>query len=128
MRIALSVWGDRISPVFDAAGTLLIVDQDRGKEVSRAKVRITEPDPPARVRKLLETGAQILVCGAVSRELAALIESSRIAVIPWISGTTEEVLRAMYAGEFPQPRFLMPGCGRGPHRRRHRRGRRRSTE
>ena len=122
MKIALPVWNDRISPVFDTARRLLIVNVKNGKEESRTEMQITELHPPLRVRQLAETGAKVLICGAISRPLAAMIKTWDMAIVQWISGDVEEVLQAYFSGAFPEPRFLMPGCGGGPCRNRFRGG------
>jgi predicted Fe-Mo cluster-binding NifX family protein len=67
-----------------------------------------------------ELGVDVLICGAVSRELEERMVASGIEVVAEIRGDASEVIRAKLDGALSQPCFVMPGS----HARR-RRGRRR---
>jgi len=115
----MAVWQGRISPVFDTAGKLLLVDAEAGREQGRSVAMLDERIPPLRAKRLRELGVDVLLCGAVSRPLAAMLAAERIEVIGWLSGPAEEVLAAYLAGRLWQKRFHMPGCcGRALRRRR----------
>lgn len=119
-RIAIPIWNGRLSPVFDAAEKLLIVDIKENNECSRFETEIREDNFPSKVIKLKELGIDTLICGAISMPLFYMVKNSGIYVIPWISGLTEDVLKAFLDERLFQ--FLMPGSirywGRG-HGRRH---------
>ncbi len=121
MCVAIPVWNDRVAPVFDAACRLVLVDVENGVEQGRREETIPESLLGRRAKRLVELGVNVLICGGISRHLAALLEASGITVVPWTAGPADEVLEAYLAGRLPNPRWLMPGCGgRG---QRHRRGR-----
>lgn len=120
MRVAIPFWNDRVSPVFDAARRLVVVDVENGVERARHHQTLQEEFPTRRVRQLAQLGVNVLICGAISRPLAALLAASGITLIPWTAGPVDEVLAAYLAGRLPDPRWLMPGCG---GKRRHRGGR-----
>jgi predicted Fe-Mo cluster-binding NifX family protein len=125
MRLAIPTWQGRVSPVFDAAQRLLIVDVADGSEVARSEKDLRAAFPPQRVARLKELGIEVLICGAVSRPLAGMIAASGIVLVPFIGGECDEVLAAYLDGQLPSPRFLMPGCcgpGRGWRHRGHGRG------
>jgi predicted Fe-Mo cluster-binding NifX family protein len=119
MRIAIPSWNDRVSPVFDAARRLVVVDIENGLERARHQESLQEELPTRRARQLAQLGVNVLICGAISRLLAALLAASGITLIPWTAGPVDEVLTAYLAGRLPDPRWTMPGCG---GRRRHRGG------
>ena len=127
MRLAIPTWQGRVSPVFDSAQRLLIVDAADGSETGRSEEGLGSGLLPQRVARLKELGVDVLVCGAISRPLAGMIAASGIVLVPFISGECDEVLAAYLRGEIPSPQFLMPGCcgqGRGwRHRGRGRGGR-----
>jgi predicted Fe-Mo cluster-binding NifX family protein len=112
MIVALTAWGNRISPVFDAATTLLVVDISNAEVVSRS----FEPFNPEMRQLLTELlkalKIDILICGGISEISSNIIESSGIKLIPFIGGRIEEVLDVFIKGEQIRPNFLMPGCGR----------------
>jgi predicted Fe-Mo cluster-binding NifX family protein len=121
VRVAIPIWNERVSPVFDAARRLVLVDVEGGTEQARREEVIQECFVAQRARRLTELGVNVLICGAISRQLAAVLAASGITVIPWTAGPVEEVLVAYLNGRLPDPRWLMPGCG--IRRQRHRGGR-----
>ncbi len=122
MKVAVPTWNDRISPVFDTAQRLLLVEFENGTEVARAEEAINQIPIPRRAAALIELKVDVLVCGAVSRPLFAMLSGAGITVVPFVSGGIDEVLDAFIEGRLSDPRLCMPGCrGRG-WRRRFRRG------
>lgn len=109
MTLAAPVWEGRISPVFDVAGHLLLVDVDDGIETSRREKTVDSPTPHGWPSALSELGVRLLICGAISDELAAALARHGVRIIPWIRGEVDQVLQAYLAGELPDPRFVMPG-------------------
>ena len=121
MRIAIPTWDGRISPVFDVARRLLLVDVDGNAEVGRSEVELEEMRMVARTARLTSLGVQVLVCGAISMPFEAMLTSAGVRVLPQVCGSVDDVLRAYLAGQLAGDAFLMPGCcGR---RRRFRGGR-----
>jgi predicted Fe-Mo cluster-binding NifX family protein len=118
MKIILPVYRNRVSPVFDWCSNLLLVDIQSGREVGRREVAAADTDPGKQVRRLVELGADLIVCGGISEILLGLIEASKIRAISGISGDIEDVLAAIRAKKLSHPRFTMPGCTghRGQHR------------
>ncbi|MBN2184907.1 MAG: hypothetical protein JW746_06225 [Candidatus Krumholzibacteriota bacterium] len=118
MKVAIPIWNQRISPVFDTACRIIVADIREGREVSRNEYDIGGFSPAERVRQLESLGINMLVCGAISNRQAQLVDSMNIAVIPWVSAEIEEVLGALSRGSIGETDFLMPGCrGRGRRRR-----------
>jgi len=116
MRLAIPVRNDRVSPVFDTASRLLLVDLADGIEQARQLVEVAQTAfPIERAKRLAELGVNALVCGAISRPLAGFLSAVGIVVIPWVSGAPEEVLRAYLTDRLSDPCWRMPGCG-GRHR------------
>ena len=126
MKVAIPHWRGRVSPVFDVAGSVLLVDVDGGEERGRRDVQLEMEELPARAGILAELGADVLVCGAISWPLERALSAAGIEVVPQTCGDVERVLAAFLDGRLDQNEFLMPGCcGR---RRRLRMRRRRSRK
>ena len=122
MKVAIPVWNDRVSPVFDAASCLMLLDVADGAEQGRQLVEASQASfPTQRASRLAELGVNVLICGAISRPLASFVSAAGIILIPWVAGPVEDVLGAYLAGRLSEPRWRMPGCG-GPHRCREGRG------
>ena len=111
MKVALTVCENRISPLFDSARMLLIVDIVDSKETGRHFEPFHYESPFSRAAKLSELGIEILICGAVSNLFSNMIEARRIRVIPFVAGSVEEVLDAYLRNGLRDSKFRMPGCG-----------------
>ncbi len=124
MRIAISNWQGRISPVFDVAGNLLLVDVEGGREIGRSEHRVDQAGPLARARQVAGLGTDVLICGAVSWPLEMALVSAGVRVVSQTCGPLEDVLEAFCGGRLTGKTFLMPGCrGRRRLRVRRRHGR-----
>ena len=121
MNLSVPVCDGRISPVFDVARRLLVVEIENGGEVSRREEPIPETHPMLRARYLDALGVNVLICGAISRPLERMLVSAGMTVIPNTCGPAEEIIRSFVSGKFTDRSFLMPGCCR---RKRHRGGQR----
>lgn len=109
MRLAFPVWETKISPVLDTAARLLIVEVRGRGELSRSEVRLDEKEISKRCRTIRGFGVDVLVCGAVTRQMSDMLKDSGIQIVPGVSGHPEEVLHAYLQGTLAHPRFLMPG-------------------
>ena len=121
MKIALSVWKDCISTVFDAADQLLVVEKDGDGVLKRSTIRLNSADGPARAMQLKQMGINVLICGAISRPQETTISASGIAVHPFVRGAVQEIIDAYESGQLHTAAFALPGCyGRGMGQRRRR--------
>lgn len=126
MKIAIPNWNGRISPVFDVAETILLVElgPDGGRS-DRHLVCPSQTSVDRRATVLAAGGAETLICGAISRPLEMAVASLGIHVIPHVCGDIDDVLEAFANGTLDDARHRMPGCcGRQRRRRCGRRGRR----
>jgi len=118
MKIAIPTWNGRVSPVFDTASRLLVVEIKEDSEIARFETDISEHFLPSKSMRLTGLGIDTLICGAISRPFASIITTAGITLIPWISGQVEEVVQAFLTSTLFDPRFIMPGCagawGTGP--------------
>ena len=112
MKVALATWNGRISPVFDVARQVLMLDVENGCVIARHEEMLPGTDPQAQAGRLAALAPQTLICGAISRPMAALLEASKIRVIPFTAGDVERVLGAWLLGTLPNPALSMPGCCR----------------
>jgi predicted Fe-Mo cluster-binding NifX family protein len=108
-KVAIPVWEGRVSPVFDAASTLLVCQLQDKSEIARFETCLDEKFLTRRASRIEGLGIDILICGAISRLFQNLLADSGIEVISWVSGTAEDVLKAYLDGTLWQPRFSMPG-------------------
>jgi predicted Fe-Mo cluster-binding NifX family protein len=124
MKVAIPIWNNCVSSAFDFAHRLLLVDIQSNSETSRSEIPLNPEPIPQRAMHLKSLGVDVLICGAISRPLASLVETSGIQVLPYVVGPTDEILKAYLAGRLAQPRFVLPGFWPGA-RKGFRRARRR---
>lgn len=112
MKVAIPEWRGRVSPVFDVARNLILVEVGHGTELTRWNVRLAPEGPAARAECLARLGLDVLICGAISRPLEMTLSAARVRVISQTCGDVEQVLSAFIAGRLNGDAFLMPGCCR----------------
>jgi predicted Fe-Mo cluster-binding NifX family protein len=110
MRVAIPTWTGRVSPVFDVAKRLLVVEFEGNGEVSRKEAAIEETQVGARAQRVTQLGVNVLICGAISIPLEATLVSAGVRVIPFTCGTVGDILQAFASGRLTDETFLMPGC------------------
>lgn len=116
MITALTVWENRISPVFDSSHTLLVA-QIENNEIINRHLEPFNPNLPSQLADRLNAiGVEILICGAISQLPAYIIEVIGIELIPFITGNTDEVLENLTKNQPIVPEFLMPGCRSRNHK------------
>jgi len=126
MKLAVPTWQERVSPVFDVAANLLVIEFTDTEEISRQEIALASTDPARRAQQTAELGINVLICGAISWPLEMALHSAGIQVISQICGQVEDVVRSFRQGDLASDVFQMPGCcgrrrfrgGRGPGCRR----------
>ncbi len=111
MRVAIPVWRGQVCTVFDFARRVLVVEMDDAGKRSSSEIPFEEESMTARVRTLSRLRTEILICGAISSDLAKMVAAYGIEIVPFVKGPVEEVLAAFLAGEIDDPRFLLSGSG-----------------
>ena len=115
MKIAIPEWRGRVSPVFDVAEQILLVDLNEKGVGRRQTVYFGNSSPHERARRLAELAVDVMLCGAISRSLDALLVANGIQVIPLLCGKVKEVIEAFRDGLIEEGGFDMPGCAGKPH-------------
>ena len=121
MKVALTVWDGRISPVFDVCREALVLGLDGMIIVSEDRVLFDGQKSLTQVERLVSLGVKVLVCGAISEPLQRQLVSQGIEVIAFVAGEAAAVVEAYLSGSLPDQTLLMPGCHDRPRLRRRRR-------
>ncbi|WNO10665.1 NifB/NifX family molybdenum-iron cluster-binding protein [Teredinibacter sp. KSP-S5-2] len=112
MKLAIPHWQNQISPVFDVADTLLLVDMIQGSVTTLNNITIQNDDPHTLAESIANIGVNVLICGAISRPFESALVQKGIDVIAQTRGQIDEVLDAFLANQLGQGKYLMPGCSR----------------
>ena len=105
MKVALPIWDQRVSPVFDVAGRLRVVEVEEGSLVDQIDHRIA---PGLHVSLLSELRVEVLICSAISRALETAVRGAGVDVIPDICGDVDEIVQAYVLGNLGDRRFACP--------------------
>ncbi len=117
MKVAISVFKDSISTVFDASQHLLVLEINSADDQKRTMLKLETIDPIRRASQLSEEGINVLICGAISMPMQASISARSIFVYPFIRGKVEDVICAYQDGKLGQAVYALPGRrGRGQGR------------
>ena len=109
MKVAITVWGNRITPVFDSAQTILLAEIEQGKIISRKREFLPRLVASGLARMVAEKQIDTLICGAISERPALIIQQSGIALLSFVGGNAERFLEDYAAGR-SLDLFRMPGC------------------
>lgn len=110
MKIAIPIWNDKVSPVFDTASRLLIINKKKLSEIERVEIYLGEQDISKRCRLIHSLKVNVLICGAISRPFSMMLISTGVKIISGISGLAEDVWKAYLHGSLSNSKYLMPGC------------------
>lgn len=110
MKVAFTIWNGRISPVFDTARELLLLELEDDRIVSETHEQLPDADAARCVAKLHDLGISTLVCGAISRPMADMLAACGIRLMPFVAGDIMAVVAAYRNRQLPNATFMMPGC------------------
>ena len=97
MRIALPNWMGRISPVFDVAKELIVIDFEEDGSRHQTTQNLVDATLARRVGILVMLGVDTLICGAISQSLEIMLASAGVRVVPGNCGGVNDVLEAFLA-------------------------------
>ena len=118
-KIAIPIWGNRVSPVFETAVLLLVADVHADGNISSEKIELAGLTPFQKIQKMTELGIDIFACGAITRPFLQALTDANINTIPFVCGNVEKIIHEILNGHNIKVQFAMPGC-RNRHRRRKR--------
>lgn len=115
MKIAIPLFGNRISPRFDCAQGFLLGRAVNGMVLERQELPAEGLPTLARVGKLLKLGVDILICGGIDRISDQKLRRHGIKIYAWVTGEVEDTLNCFLRGELEA--YIMVGsdgrrCGR----------------
>ena len=109
MRVALPVWHDRVSPVFDVARHIEVHEIINGRAASSESYEV---DPGAAAALVIERGVDLVICSAISSSAHAALSLSGVEVITDVCGQSRRVVKAYAAGSTDLSDFRVPGLRR----------------
>ena len=109
MKIAVTAWEDRVSPVFDSAKILLVARVEGEQIVSRSYEPVDMRHVHEAAESMQQKEIKTVICGAVCEESIMVLENHGIELFPFIAGEIETILDRFVKGKELE-KFVMPGC------------------
>jgi len=85
-RIAIPIFKNRISPLFDVAGVFHVFEINGGYIEKQYMIYTTGQSDVRLIDRLLSENINVLICGAISRNVSCCIESNGVSLIKGIVG------------------------------------------
>ncbi len=116
MKIAIPLFGSRISPRFDCAQKFLLSIVKNDAVIERHELPadgLPADGLPALVRvgKLLELGVDTMICGGIDRFSDQKLRRHGIKIYAWVTGEVEDALNCFLRGEL-EARIMVGSGGR----------------
>ncbi len=112
MKIAITIWGNRISPVFDAAATLLVAHIENRAIIKKSYTSFDPGTPFDLIKLLKKMQVPILICGAISTKPADLIVNNDIKLISFVTGNALKLIETFARKQTIEKSYMMPGCSK----------------
>lgn len=123
MKAAFTEWHGRVAPLFDVAQTVLMIETGASDDKRERLVGLPLDSLAAKIAFLAEQGVDVLVCGAISRQVREMAEANSIQVHSFVAGEIRDVVDAWMNDRLDQVGYSMPGCRRCRRQLRQRSGR-----
>jgi len=109
MKIAVPVFRNRLSPVFDAACLMKVFSSGETQVMmEEASVEINSSFPHVRVEEMLSRHIDVIICAAISRECQAILMEEGVRVLAGFSGNVEEILAAFWENRLHEKQYRLP--------------------
>lgn len=111
MKLAITVWENRISPVFDSAAQILLLELSEGRILRKRLVAVEDSSFATVLSLRKEEEIDLLLCGALCRRGEERLQAGGLEVLPFLSGDVDALVQSVMAGS-DLSFFAMPGCRR----------------
>jgi predicted Fe-Mo cluster-binding NifX family protein len=92
MKIAIPAFHSKVSPRFDTAQELVLLEVIDGTVINRERQPLQAYSAAGKIKKLLEEGVDTLICGGIDRLSRQQIGLNRIEVYSWVTGEINDAV------------------------------------
>jgi predicted Fe-Mo cluster-binding NifX family protein len=89
MKVAIPIFGNRISPRFDFSPEMWIIEVERGEVVSQEKLPTANLNLPRRLEQITSNGVDKVICGGIDGFSLNQLGSKGIDVLEDVIGEAE---------------------------------------
>jgi predicted Fe-Mo cluster-binding NifX family protein len=106
MKIAIALFGNKVSPRFDLSPKLWIIREENGEVVHQEKVSLEGLTILQRIEKLNLNGASKLICGGIHDFCLNQLSNMGIEVFHNVMGEAETALKNFLKGQLQSGSFF----------------------
>jgi predicted Fe-Mo cluster-binding NifX family protein len=117
IRIAIPIFKNKVSPVFDSCTRVFLVDIEENREVDRKEIYLDALALTERVTILLKSGVETVICGGISDVMESMLMGVKIDLVSDITGEIDHVLKAYLDQGLDQTQFRIPGFRPDSHKK-----------
>ena len=99
MKVAVPLFGSRVSPRFDCAQIVLVLTVDAGDGTQRQELVASSWAPHERINRLAELGVETVICGGIDWWSAQSLQAAGITVYHSVTGEVDQALASLKRGE-----------------------------
>ena len=108
-RVAIPVFGSRVSPVLDSCHRMVVVDIEKGREIRRQELTLEKMSIHERIEVMARWGIRKIICAGVSDVMCKFLAGKNIALVSGIAGELEKIINAYICNRLDDACFVMPG-------------------
>jgi predicted Fe-Mo cluster-binding NifX family protein len=102
VKVAIPMFGERVSPRFDCAASFLLVEIEHGEVLNRRELDASGWGADERTKRLVALGVKVLLCGGIDRGSTASLRSEGIMVYSRLAGPIERSLNCFLQDGLPR--------------------------
>ena len=110
MKIAIPIFGNRISPRFDFSPEIWVIEVERGKVVKQGRLITINLSLPQRLEQITSNGVNKVICGGIDDLSRNQLGSRGIDVVQDVIGDADIVFNLFMRGKL-RPGFCCEGRG-----------------
>jgi len=92
MKIAIPAFNTKVSPRFDTAQELVLLEIDAGHVTHRERRPLQSSNVSDRIRALTTQGVKILICGGIDQLSRQQLSFNQIEVYSWVTGEVDDAV------------------------------------
>jgi len=115
VKIAIPLFGKRVSPRFDCAAQFLILKVENGNIMRRENLVLKEKILTEKIKRLSEIKVDTLICSGIDAFSEGQLSFYGMKVLSWITGEAEDIIRCFLEGNLETGMMMGAGgrcCGR----------------
>ena len=106
LKIAIPAFHTNISPRFDQTQAFVLLETKDGNVVARKDLKTGGWSASRKMKKLVDLGVHILICGAIDRASLEYLSFNGLNIYSWVTGEVDDAI-ACFLGNRMKPGMIL---------------------